>query len=166
MPTNDEICNGISTSTEHWVLECRESSPENECSGFAERDVLKERRSRIIFDPILLEERRDELKDIRKQLQMLDSRWSRCRVRGQVNVNQRPLITGDEWRKLIFTKTIENDWDLWNEKESSEQWHALESIGSLQETGTLGPAPGVAEEGSDEDAYAVEEFLGGEFQET
>merc|ERR1712114_129391 len=121
-----------------------------------QRDVLKERRSRIVLDPILLEERSEELKEIRKQLQMLDSRWSRCRVRKQVNVNQRPLITGDEWRKLIFTKTIEDDWDLWNEKESSEQWHALESIGSLQETGTLGPAPGVADEGSDEDAYGIE----------
>lgn len=79
-------------------------------------------------------------------------------------MNQRPLITVDEWRKLIFTKTIENDWDVWNEKESSEQWYALESIGSLQETGTLGPAPGVAEEGSDEDAYGIEEFLGGSFK--
>ena len=78
-------------------------------------------------------------------------------MRSQVNVNQRPLITGDEWRKLIFTKTIENDWDLWNEKESSEQWHALERIGSLQETGTLG-------EGSDEDAFGIEEFLGRSFK--
>merc|ERR1712112_711444 len=116
-----------------------------------QRDVLKERRSRIVLDPILLEERSEELKDIRKQLQMLDSRWGRCRVRKQVNVNQRPLITGDVWRKLIFTRTIENDWDLWNEKESSEQWDALERIGSV----TQGPAPGAAEEGSDEDAYAV-----------
>merc|ERR1712112_641034 len=92
-----------------------------------QRDVLKERRSRIVLDPILLEERSEELEDIRKQLQMLDSRWSRCRVRKQVNVNQRPLITGGEWRKLIFTKLVENDWDLWNEKESSEQWDDLES---------------------------------------
>ena len=99
--------------------------------------------------------------EIRKQLQMLDSRWSRCRVRGQVNVNQRPLITADEWRKLIFNKTIENDWDLWNEKEPRDQWYALECIGSLQETGALGPAPGVADEGSDEDAFRVGDFLGG-----
>merc|ERR1712112_568159 len=41
-----------------------------------QRDVLKERRSRIIYDPIMLEERREELMEIRKQLQMLDSRWS------------------------------------------------------------------------------------------
>ena len=56
-----------------------------------------------------------------------------------------------------------NDWDLWSEKESSEQWYALECIGSLQETGALGPAPGVADEGSDEDAYGIEDFLGGSF---
>merc|ERR1712112_557677 len=29
---------------------------------------------------------------------------------------------------------------------------------------TQGPAPGVAEEGSDEDAYAIEELLGGNFR--
>ena len=67
-------------------------------------------------------------------------------------------------KKLIFTKTIENDRGLWNEKESSEQWYALECIGSLQETGALGPAPGVADEGSDEDAFGIEEFLGGSFK--
>ena len=71
------------------------------------------------------------------------------------------MITGDEWRKLIVTKTIVDDWDLWNGKESNEQWHALASIGCLRESGTLRPAPGVAEEGSDEDAFRIEDFLGG-----
>ena len=63
------------------------------------------------------------------------------REREDLDVRQRPLITGDEWRKLIVAKTIVDDWDLWNEKESNEQWHALESIGCLPETGSQRPAP-------------------------
>ena len=129
-----------------------------------QRDVLTERRDRIRFDPSKMEEKSEELMEIRMQLQMVDSQWSKCRVRGRINVKQRPLITANEWRKMIFMQIIENDWDSWNEKESSEQWHALERIGSLREAGTLRPAPGVAEEGSDEDAYRVEEYLGGRFE--
>ena len=74
-------------------------------------------------------------------------------------MRKRPLITSDEWRKLIVAKTIVDDWDLWNEKESGEQWHALASIGCLREPGTLRPAPGEAEDGSDEDAFRIEYFL-------
>ena len=109
----------------------------------------------------MLEEKGEELVEIRKQLQMIDSQRSRCRVRERINVNQRPLISGDEWRKLKFLKVIENDWDKWNEKESGEQWHALGSVGFLLEAGALRPAPGVADEGSDEDAYRGEDYLGG-----
>ena len=64
-----------------------------------QRDVLKDRRDRIIFDPSMLGGKREELVEIRKQLQMVDSQRSWCRVREQINVNQRPLITGDEWGK-------------------------------------------------------------------
>ena len=105
--------------------------------------------------------RSEELKEIRSQIQILDSKWSRCRQRDKIDVRQRPLISSDEWRKLIVTKTIEDDWGIWNKKESNEQWHALASIGYLREPGTLRPAPGVDEEGSDEDAFKIEDFLGG-----
>ena len=68
------------------------------------------------------------------------------------------MISSDEWGKLIVTKTIGDDWDIWSKMESNEQRHALASIGYLREPGTLRPAPGVAEEGSDEDAFKIEDF--------
>ena len=71
------------------------------------------------------------------------------------------MITSDEWRKLIVTKQNVDDWELWNAKESNDQWHALGSIGYIRETGSLRPAPGVNEEGSDEDALGIGDFLGG-----
>ena len=126
-----------------------------------QRDVLKERRERIKANPTLVNERSEELSEIRAQIQILDSKWSRCRQREDIDARQRPLISSDEWRKLIVTKTIGDDWDLWNEKGSNEQWHALARIGYLREPGTLRPAPGVAEEGSDEDAFKIDDFLGG-----
>ena len=97
------------------------------------------------------------MSEIRTQIQIIDSKWSSCRQRTQIDVRQRPLITSDEWRKLRVAKTIEDDWGLWNEKGPTEQWHALESIGCISQR----PAPGVAEEGSDEEAYKLDNYLTG-----
>ena len=53
------------------------------------------------------------------------------------------------------------DWGFWGEKGSSEQWHSLATIGCLLEPGSLRPAPGEAEEGSDEDAFRIDDYLVG-----
>ena len=44
-----------------------------------QRDVLKERRDRIKADPTLPKERKEELIEIRTQIQIIGSKWSRCR---------------------------------------------------------------------------------------
>ena len=46
------------------------------------------------------------------------------------------------------------------EREKNDQWQDLENAGFIKEYGSQGPAPGVADEGSD-GALGVEEFLGG-----
>ena len=140
-------------------MESEEDCVEAGFSSFAERCTKRERRDRIRSDPALEKEREEELIEIRTQIQIIDSKWSRCRQRAKLDVRQRPLITNDEWRKLRVAKTIEDDWDLRNEKGPSGQWHALESIGCLQETGPQRPAPGSADEGSDEDAFKLDDYL-------
>ena len=65
-----------------------------------QRDVLKEGMVQIRFEPGVEKEREEELSEIRTQIQIIDSKWSRCRLRGQLDVRQRPLISSDEWRKL------------------------------------------------------------------
>ena len=125
-----------------------------------QRDVLKERRDRLKSDPTLTHDRKEELMEIRKQIQIIDCKWSRSRQRDDLDVRKRPLITSDEWRKLIVAKQIVDDWEQWNGKESNDQWYALERIGCLEEVGPQRPAPGVAEEGSGEDALGIDDFLG------
>ena len=50
---------------------------------------------------------------------------------------------------------------MWNEKGPIEQRRALVAIGCLLEPGSLRPAPGEAEEGSDEDAFRIDDYLVG-----
>ena len=59
-----------------------------------------------------MEKGEEELSEVRKQIQIVDSKWSRCRLRGKIDVRQRPLISSGEWRKLKVAKTIEDDCDL------------------------------------------------------
>ena len=51
-------------------------------------DVLKGRRGRIKSDPTLVNERRDEVMGIRKQVQILDSKWSSSRQREDLDVRK------------------------------------------------------------------------------
>ena len=52
-----------------------------------------------------------------KQIQIIDSKCVGTRWREDVDLRCRPLITSDEWRKLIVTGQIADDWEKWSEKE-------------------------------------------------
>ena len=63
-----------------------------------QRDVLKGRRDHIRSDTTLLMGRGGELLEIRKQIRIIDSKWSSTRWKEDIDSRCRPLITSDEWR--------------------------------------------------------------------
>ena len=69
-------------------------------------------------------------------------------------MNCMPFITRDEWGKLIARGHITGDWAQWNEREAIDQWKILGNAGFI----TKRPAPGVAEEGSDDGSLPREEY--------
>ena len=115
----------------------------------SQRDVLGERRDHIRSDSSLSLERGEELIEIRKHIQIIDNRWVGNRVEVSIALRCRPLITSDEWRKMIVGGLIPDDWEQLNARESNGQWRVLENAGWI----TQRPAPGVTEEGSDEELY-------------
>ena len=64
-----------------------------------QRDLLKERRDHIRSEPTSLMGGVEELLGIRKQIQIIDSRWVNIRWKGEIDLRCRPLIAIDEWRK-------------------------------------------------------------------
>ena len=143
MRANDEICEGgrISTDTKYW------DAPRVKLSlnlVALQRDVLKQRRDKIRWGPILFMGRSEELLEIRKRIQIIDNKWMSTRFKEDIDLRSLPLITSDEWGKLIVNGHIDEDWERWNAKESNGQRQVLENAGMI----TLRPAPGAAEEGS------------------
>ena len=86
--------------------------------------------------------RSEELMEIRKKIQLIDNKWMSTRFKEEVDLESRPLITIDEWRKLTAHGHIDEDWEQRNEKDPNGQWQVLENAGMI----TLRPAPGVDEE--------------------
>ena len=86
------------------------------------REVLKERREQIRWDPTLMLERSGELLEIRKQIQIVDRKRMSSRWEEEVDLTSRPLITSDEWRTLTINGHITEDWERWNEKDPNGQW--------------------------------------------
>ena len=60
---------------------------------------IQQRRDRIRSDPELLRERSEELYEIRNQIRFIDSKRMSVRVRDEVDLQSRSLITGAEWGK-------------------------------------------------------------------
>ena len=53
-----------------------------------QRDVLKGRRDGIKEDPTLMRDRSEELSEIRTLIQIVESKWSMCRQRENIDVRQ------------------------------------------------------------------------------
>ena len=112
-----------------------------------QRDVLKERREVIRWDPQLMRDCKGELLEIRKQIQIIDVKWMGTRYREEVDVNSRPLISIDEWGVLTINGQITENWEQWNGKDPKDQWQVLDKAGMI----TQRPAPGAADEGTNSD---------------
>ena len=68
---------------------------------------------------------RNELLDVRRQIRTIDSKWLRTRFSDDVDVNCRPLITSDEWGKLVVMQFANGNWEEWNGGDSKYQWIIL-----------------------------------------
>ena len=80
------------------------------------------------------------------------------RWKEEIDSRCRPLITSDEWRKLIVKGRVTDDWERRNERDPNGKWRILGNAGFI----TLRPHPGVDEEGnaSDDGALVRDEFAG------
>ena len=86
-----------------------------------QRDVLKSRRGIIKKDDQLFRSRADELADVRRQLDVIDTRWARTRWRDEIDINTRPMVTGVEWSALV-ARDKNLDWGQWGALDPNEQW--------------------------------------------
>ena len=122
-----------------------------------QRDVLKERRDHIRSEHTLSMERGEDLLEIRKQMQIVDSKWMSIRWKEEIDLRCRPSIASDERRRMIVGGQMIDDWEQRNDREPNGQWQILESAGFI----TPRPAPGVDEEGntSDDGSLGREEFV-------
>ena len=97
----------------------------------------------------------NELLEVRRQIRMIYSKWLRTRFVDDVDVNCRPLITSDEWGKLVVMQFANGNWGEWNERDSKYQWGILDCAGCLSGKPTEGG------EISDDGAIDREEFTRG-----
>ena len=87
-----------------------------------QRDVLEERRDHIRSGPELLLGKGEEMIELRKKIQIFDNRWVRNRVKDSIDLRRIPLITSDEWGRMVVGGLIPDSWGRWDEREPNGQW--------------------------------------------